>query len=216
MPVNGRPLIHYSLFLLKKYGFKEVLINLHYLGEMIEHALGDGKDWGLKITYSWEPELLGTGGGIKKAESFFKGEDFLVLNSDILIDVDLKKVIDFHCQNQAAATMVLRPLESTSQDTPVFLNEKNNIVGIKDSPQNSVLLKKMGYTGVQILSQKMLDYLPQQIESCIIKQSYQPAITDNLSIFGFEYLGYWNDLGTLKRLHQAELDLKQTHLTFMQ
>ncbi len=213
IPVGGRPLIHYSLLLLKKYGFRDVLINLHYLGDQIEKALGDGRAWGLDIRYSWEPELLGTGGGIKKAESFFRGESLLVLNSDILIDVDLNQVMDFHEKRQAAATMVLRPLEAASRDTPLFVGADERIVSIQQTP--ATFAKKRGYTGVQILTPRLTDYLPAHQESCIIQQAYRPALADGLPIFGFEYTGYWNDLGTLVSLQQAELDLNRTQLTFM-
>ena len=212
--VGGRPLIHYSLLLLKKYDFKDVLINLHHLGEQIEKALGDGHSFGLNITYSWEPELLGTGGGIKKAESFFKGETFLVMNSDILIDVNLKNLNDFHQRKKAVATMVVRPLPEDSTDTPVYIGNDGNILEIGDLPKQHH--QKCGYTGVQILNSKMLDYLPEQKASCIIRQAYQPALKDQLPLFAFHYSGYWNDLGTKYRLQQAENEILQTHLTFMQ
>src|SRR5580765_4253891 len=74
--VNDQPLILYALRLLKKHGITEVLINLHYLGELIEKELGNGKKIGMKISYSWEPHVLGTGGGVKKGESFFEGKPF--------------------------------------------------------------------------------------------------------------------------------------------
>src|SRR5262245_7059025 len=82
--VNGRPLIYYSLKLLEKHGIREAVINLHYLGDLIQKELGDGSKFGLRIHYSWEPQILGTGGGIKKASTFLEQESFLVVNSDVL------------------------------------------------------------------------------------------------------------------------------------
>ena len=72
------------------------MINLHYLGSMIEEALGDGSRWDMRITYSYEPELLGTGGGLKIAEWFFERQPFLVMNGDTLIDLDIPALLDFH------------------------------------------------------------------------------------------------------------------------
>jgi len=74
LPVLGNPLIVWNLLLLKRYGFRDVVINLHHLAPMIEQALGNGSQFGLRIIYSHEPMILGTGGGIKQAEPYFSGE----------------------------------------------------------------------------------------------------------------------------------------------
>ena len=74
--VRGQPLIVYSLKLLKKNGVTEVLINLHHLGDLIEKELGDGKKFGMKISYSWESTVLGTGGASKKESPILEGNPF--------------------------------------------------------------------------------------------------------------------------------------------
>ena len=70
VPVAGRPMIEYALLLLRHYGIKDIIINLHHLGEQIESRLGDGRSLGLKINYSREAQLLDTGGGLLKANKF--------------------------------------------------------------------------------------------------------------------------------------------------
>src|SRR5262245_7817085 len=92
VPVAGRPLIEYGLLLLKSQGIAEVVINLHHLGGKICSTLGDGRIYGLHIAYSPENPILETGGGIKRAQSFFKGETFIVLNCDTILDLDLSTV----------------------------------------------------------------------------------------------------------------------------
>jgi NDP-sugar pyrophosphorylase family protein len=89
VPVAGRPMIEYSLLLLRRYGIRDIIINLHHLGDQIEHYLGDGKQLGLQITYSKEPELLDTGGGLLKAKPFLQDGTFVVINTDVLIDLSL-------------------------------------------------------------------------------------------------------------------------------
>ena len=71
LPVGGTPLVLWNLLLLRANGIQEVIINLHYLGAMIEEALGDGSRWNMRITYSYEPELLGTGGGAENRRMVF-------------------------------------------------------------------------------------------------------------------------------------------------
>src|SRR3989449_1523283 len=96
LPVAGRPLLEWNLLLLKRHGITEVIINLHHLGEQIVRALGDGARLGLRLAYSHEPTLQGTGGGIKQAAPFLKDGPFLVLNGDTLSDCDLMALIAAH------------------------------------------------------------------------------------------------------------------------
>src|ERR1041385_376305 len=108
LPIAGTPLIVWNLLLLKRYGFHDVVINLHHLGPMIEHAVGNGSRYGLRIIYSREPVILGTGGGLKQAELYFSGESVLVLNGDTLVELDLGALYECHQQSEAMATLVLR------------------------------------------------------------------------------------------------------------
>ncbi len=109
VPVAGRPMIEFALLLLRRYGVRDIVINLHHFGTQIEDHLGDGQRFDVNISYSHETELLETGGGLLKAKAFLQDDTFIVINTDALIDVDLAAVLNDHRQNHAAATLVLRP-----------------------------------------------------------------------------------------------------------
>jgi NDP-sugar pyrophosphorylase family protein len=109
VPVAGRPMIEYPLLLLRHHGIREIIINLYHLGEQIEAYLNDGAKLGLEITYSKEQELLDTGGGLLKAKPFLQDGTFIVVNTDVLIDLPLADLIDFHRVKKATASLVLRP-----------------------------------------------------------------------------------------------------------
>ena len=108
LPLGPHPLLVWNLLLLRQYGIKDVMINLHHLGERIRQALGDGSQWHMRIVYSHEPVLLGTGGGIKRVEEFFQDGPFLVLNGDTVATLDLSQLVAHHHSEGALATMVLR------------------------------------------------------------------------------------------------------------
>ena len=88
--INQKALILYHLEKLKSIGIEEVVINLHYHGEMIKSFLGDGAFLGIQILYSEESEALETGGGIKKALPFFGAEPFICVNADVYTDFDFE------------------------------------------------------------------------------------------------------------------------------
>lgn len=218
--VNGLPLITYSLRLLKKHNVRDVLINLHHLGGLIEKELGNGKKFGLKISYSYEPQVLGTGGGIKKGRSFFGNGPFLIINSDILIDINLTEFLRFHRKKKGIATMVVRPREADSQYTPITKGRNDRILHIGKNDQEADQKRKVqsvSFTGVQMLEPAFLDFIPDQREACVIREGYFPALEAGKKVFGFLYEGYWNDLGTLDRLRQAEHDLvsRKTTLSYL-
>ena len=86
VPVNGRPMIDYPLLLLRHYGIREIVVNVHHHAERVEEHLGDGSRFGVDIAYSREPVLLDTGGGLLGAKRFLDQDTFVIMNSDVLID----------------------------------------------------------------------------------------------------------------------------------
>src|SRR2546428_13391296 len=108
LPVAGRPLIVWNLLLLRRYGITEVIINLHHLGDLIEKELGDGSRFGMRLAYSRESVILGTGGGIKQAEGFFGGAPFMVLNGGTLLVSGLGEVVLVPSQRGALSSLGVR------------------------------------------------------------------------------------------------------------
>ncbi|MBI2083164.1 MAG: nucleotidyltransferase family protein [Deltaproteobacteria bacterium] len=217
--VAQSPMILYSLKLLKASGLNEVVINLYHLGELVEKELGNGSQFGMKIRYSWEKEILGTGGGIKKAAEFFRGEPLIVINSDVLIDLPLKKVIQHHQRKKGIATMVVRTRDENSEFSPLEIGRGGRIlsIGTAKSEEGSGT-KTMMYTGVQVIEPKLLAYLPDRGPSCIVRQGYLPALAAGEKVYSYPYEGYWNDLGTMDRYRQAENDLstRRVKLSFLE
>jgi NDP-sugar pyrophosphorylase family protein len=108
LEAGGRPLIHYPLLMLRHTGIVDVAINVHHLASQIEHALGDGEALGLRITYSPEPMLLGTGGPLLALRDFFGADPFVMLNCDTIMGLDLPRMIAFHRERAPLATFALR------------------------------------------------------------------------------------------------------------
>ncbi|HSF67518.1 MAG TPA: nucleotidyltransferase family protein [Nitrospiraceae bacterium] len=213
LPIAGTPLIVWNLLLLKRHGFQDVVINLHHLGPMIEQALGDGSRYGLRIIYSREPVILGTGGGLKQAEQHFSGESVLVLNGDTLVDLDLEAVCAFHQQRNAMATLVLRKDPEAVQWGLVEMDSDNRIVRIigRGHPYQAPTQPRM-FAGIHVLRTRLLRDVPKGVASTII-EPYIAAIERGETVLGYDYDGYWSDIGTPERYAQAEHDASVGRIT---
>lgn len=207
LQVHGLPLIAYNLALLKKFGFHDVVINLHYLAGLIKKELGNGKKWGFCFIYSYEKKILGTGGGLKKTEKYFKKEPFLVINSDIIVDLDLNAFVSFHKQKKAIATLAVREHSQADDFGALYINEKNEVVSILEKPKTRHgKLKKAIFCGLHVIDPHVFTFLKKGKKQCIIRDGYIPLLKKGQKISAFFLKGYWNDLGTIKRFQQTEQD----------
>jgi mannose-1-phosphate guanylyltransferase len=218
VPVAGRPMIEYALLLLRHYGIREIIINLHHFGEQIETHLGDGRKLGLELSYSIERELLGTGGGLLKAKPFLQDGTFIVINTDALIDLNLAQLIAFHRQVSAVATLVLRPDEKADQYGSMDIDVKGRIYRFLEAkaPTSSVgPTRKLMFTGVQIFEPKVFGYMDaseaaQKFSTTM--QTYPRMLQAGEALYGFCFEGFWQDLGTVERIKKTEERLRTGHV----
>src|SRR5690606_26013562 len=107
VPIGGKPLLQHHFELFREQGVREFVVNLHYLPEKIRDYFGDGSALGVRISYSFEPELLGTAGAVKLKEDELRGGPFIVFYGDNLVKFELAELLDFHRARQAVATIAL-------------------------------------------------------------------------------------------------------------
>jgi NDP-sugar pyrophosphorylase family protein len=171
---------------------------------MIEQTLGNGAKYGMRIWYSQEPVILGTGGGIKQAESHFSGEPALILNGDTLTEIDLDALVAFHQQRKAAATLVLRSDPEAAKWGLVEVGEEQRIVRIAGRGcSTSTVTQHRMFAGLHILHPRLLRDVPKGKASSII-DAYVAAIDRHDANLGYDHSGYWSDVGTPERYAEAE------------
>ncbi|HPD18427.1 MAG TPA: nucleotidyltransferase family protein, partial [Candidatus Goldiibacteriota bacterium] len=112
-PIVNRPFFTYQFNLLKKYGIKEVILSICHMPEKIRRFIGNSEKYNLKIFYVQEEKPLGTGGAIKNAEKYLT-EDTIIMNGDVLTDINLKKLMDFHYRTKSTATIMLNEVSDPS------------------------------------------------------------------------------------------------------
>jgi len=200
LPLDGAVLIDHQLAYLAASGMKHVAINLHHLGDRIRNHVGSGKQFGMEINFSDEPEILGTGGGIKKAARFFGRKPFVALNADALIACDIGELVRAHMESGAEATMVVKRAEEGADYTPVDVADESTVRGFGEG--------EFFYCGLQVLGPEIFDTLPPSGRpSCLIDDGYRRLIERGGKVGAFVYEGYFNDMGTPERYEQAKVDV---------
>jgi NDP-sugar pyrophosphorylase family protein len=208
VPVAGRPMIEYPLRLLCHYGIRDIIVNLHHLGSEIEAYLGDGARFGLNIAYSHEAELLDTGGGLLKARPFFDQGTFLVINTDVIVDLRLSEVLEFHRKNGATATLVLRADDRADEYGSMDIDSAGRIYRFLQTQRREIADRttKLMFTGVQILEPRVFDYMRHGAGQrfSTTRDVYPAMVVEEEPVFGYRFDGFWQDLGSSERIHSAE------------
>lgn len=208
VPVCGKPLILRTVEFLSAQGFSSFRLNLNWSPETVRSVFQNSAETDHKVTFSYEPEILGTAGGLKANESFFDSDCFLMVNGDILFDFRLEQAIDFHKKRKALATLLLLPQQAPFQFTPVRMDEHHNIVSFrKQTVHQEAGPKAFLFTGIHVLSPRIFRYIEPGKFFEIISQAYVSALEAGEKVLGFPSDGYWNDLGDPQRYIQAVGDV---------
>jgi NDP-sugar pyrophosphorylase family protein len=203
--VGGKPLIEYAIDSVRRAGIDEVVINLHHLGEQIRDHVGDGSRFGVRVHYSQEDILQDTGGGIRDARRYLDGSTFVTMNSDTIVDVDLKEIVRVHRASGAIATMLLRK-DPRMESFGIIETESDGRVGRflgRARPGMRDPLEPWMYTGIQVLEPAVFRYLHHDGPFSITKLSYPAMLDAGEKIGGLPFDGAWITVGTPAELEQA-------------
>jgi NDP-sugar pyrophosphorylase family protein len=220
--VAGRTLLEITLARLRSFGVHEVIINLHHFADMVVAYLKANRNFGMRIEVSREDVLLDTGGGLKKAAYFFlenstpSGESFLVHNVDIISTIDLGRMVEFHQETDALATLAVQGRKTSRY---LLFDERLQLCGRqagRDQPDELVRPcrhpEPLAFSGIHVISPRLLPMIKEEGIFSVIT-SYLSLAARGEKIAGFradQY--YWRDLGKPENLKQAALELKERAL----
>ena len=201
VPINGKPYLEYQLEYLRKQDIKNILILVGYLGEQISSYFGDGKKFGLDIQYSTESVPMGTGGGLKNAESLLE-EDFLLIYGDSFLPLEYGDVIKKYNQCRSKALLcVYNNQEDTNVISNIALEEETHKILAYRKDVQDITLKYVD-AGVLIVNKEVLKYIPyQQVIS--LEQYIFPILIKEGTLFAYPSNHRFYDIGTPERLKLA-------------
>lgn len=207
-PVMNRPLLAHTIDLLKSFGIRDITVNLHHLPEKVLNAFADSAEMGVRLNFSREEMILGTAGGIKAAQRHLDGGAFVVINSDILVNIDLRPVLEFHRRKGSCLTLVVRKDASPENFDPIEIDADGRVahfIGASSMnlPENT---SRVMFTGIQIMEPEIFDRIPAGQFCETTKDVFPQMIEDGLPVYGFLHEGYWIDLGKRESYLQAHED----------
>lgn len=196
LPVGGKPLLEHTIDQLRTAGIRRVEITTHYLGEVIKQHFGDGANFGVAISYLRENEPLGTAGALSLREK--SDEPLLVVNGDVLSQVDVRAMLDFHNEHKAAMTVAVRRHKF---EIPFGVVEIDgvDIRGVSEKPTISYLIN----AGMYVLSGEALSLVPpgQHYDMTDLIRDLTAA---KRRVVGFPIEEYWMDIGRLGDYQKAQ------------
>jgi NDP-sugar pyrophosphorylase family protein len=207
VPVAGEPITAHVLRWLRSFGYDEIAINVHYLAEAIKARLGDGSDYGVKLHYLDETELMGSAGAVKQLESFFT-EPFVVIGCDDLTDANLDALTAFHRKRGALATIGLVEAENVEQYGVVVTDEDGRITGFQEKPAKGTEKSRFVNTGIYAFDPAIFGHIPAGEFADFGKGVFPALQAANEAFYGLRLSGaYWCDIGTPNEYKRATRDV---------
>jgi mannose-1-phosphate guanylyltransferase/mannose-1-phosphate guanylyltransferase/phosphomannomutase len=200
VPVLDRPVMAHILDLLERHGFDEVIANLHYFPETIREHFGE------RLTYRYEPELLGTAGGVRACRDFFGDEPFLVISGDALTDIDLGAFAARHRDAGGVATLAVKQVADTREYGVVLHDREGRITGFQEKPEPDEALSDLGNCGIYIFEPRIFDYFPERPFVDWAQDVFPALLANDVPFHIHEVRDYWNDVGSLAELRQGTYD----------
>jgi NDP-sugar pyrophosphorylase family protein len=211
--INGIPLLQLVIQKLISVGVSEIIINTHHLAEQIVHFTQENNNFGIQIEFSHEPEILGTGGGLKKASYFFNDDGpFFLHNVDILSTINLAQMYQYHIDNNAMATLALQKRPTSRY---FIVDDQNFICGHEDQDNQRTRIKRkphgsshlMAFCGIHVISTKIFNFIEEHGRFSIV-DIYLKLIEQGFPVIGFSAdQFYWEDIGKLENLEEIHQNL---------
>ncbi len=209
-PLVNLPMMEHILSLLRTHGFEEIVVTVAFMANAIRTYFGDGSEFGVRMVYATEEQPLGTAGSVRNAMAQLD-DPFLVISGDVLTDIDLTKIVSFHEQRGALATIGLYSVEDPLEFGIVITHEDGSVERFLEKPTWGQVFSDTVNTGIFVLDPQVFGFIPADRPVDFSSEVFPALLEAGKPIFGAVVDGYWEDVGTLDayvRAHKDVLDGK--------
>jgi mannose-1-phosphate guanylyltransferase/phosphomannomutase len=206
LPLANQPMMERIVQLLKEHGFEEIVVTVAFLANAIRTYFGDGSEFGVRMVYATEETPLGTAGSVRNAMDELD-ERFLVISGDVLTDLDLSAVVNFHDEKKAMATIALKAMENPLEFGIVITKPDGSIERFLEKPTWGQVFSDTINTGVYVLEPEIFDHIPDGRSVDFSGDVFPALLEAGKPLFGYVAEGYWEDVGTLDAYNKAHQDV---------
>lgn len=210
LPLVNRPMMEHVVTLLRQHGFEDVVVTVAFLANAVRTYFGDGSEFGVRMVYAAEESPLGTAGSVRNAMEELD-DTFLVISGDVLTDIDLSAVVDYHRERSARATIALKAMDNPLEFGIVITREDGSIERFLEKPTWGQVFSDTINTGVYVLEPEVFDHIPADRPVDFSSEVFPALLDAGRPVFGYVADGYWEDVGTIEaylKAHQDVLDAK--------
>ena len=207
IPICGKPILEHQLECLKRNGLTDIILVVGHLGQYIKDYFGNGSRFGCSISYYTETEPLGTAGALYRLPEL--SGDFIVLNGDIIFDVDFSRMIAFHRERKAWATLAVHPNSHPFDSALIISNAANTVTGWLNKEDERTYYKNQVNAGIHILSGELLANCPQAKEKIDLDRDILKPSIPTGRVFAYSTPEYIKDMGTPDRYAQVSADIEK-------
>jgi NDP-sugar pyrophosphorylase family protein len=201
LDVKGKPVLEHMILYLKKHGITDIIICIGYLHHKVQERFGDGSTFGVKITYSIEKELLGTGGALKQVEGLIDGT-FILVYGDLIIDMDIAKLIAFHKSKGGLGTLTVHASDHPHDSDLVEVGQDGSIIRFIGKPKEGQKFVNITNAGVYCFERPILKYFPTGV-SMLDKEVLPSVLSKGGKLFAYFTKETVHDMGTMDRLERV-------------
>jgi len=210
LPMANTPMMEHVVALLRRHGFDEVVVTVAFMANVVRSYFDDGSEFEVKMAYATEETPLGTAGSVRNAREQLD-ERFVVISGDVLTDIDLGALLDYHVSKGALATIALKAVENPLEFGIVITRDDGSIDRFLEKPNWGQVFSDTVNTGIYVLEPEIFDYIPEGRPVDFSEEVFPAVLAGRKPLFGYVAGGYWEDVGTLGaylRAHQDILDEK--------
>lgn len=222
IPLLNRPLLSYQFDLLARYGVRDIILAVCYHAEQLERELGDGQRWGVRLRYVAEQQPLGTAGALKNVEALIAGP-FLAFNGDVIMDFDLGALMATHLQgaggkDRAILTLCLRRVEDISAFGLIRRDREGRVTAFLEKRRHDETGQNTINAGVYVMDPRIFEYIPAGREYSSEHELFPGLLRAGETVLGHlpQRWNYWNDVGRVDTYLQANRDLLEGALSWVQ
>jgi mannose-1-phosphate guanylyltransferase/phosphomannomutase len=206
LPMANIPMMEHVVNLLRQHGFEDIVVTVAFMANAIRTYFGDGSEFGVRMVYATESTPLGTAGSVRNAKEELD-ERFLVISGDVLTDIDLSQVVDFHDKKGGLATLALKAVDNPLEFGIVITDEDGAIERFLEKPTWGQVFSDTINTGIYVLEPEIFDFIPEGQPVDFSGESFPEALAAGKQLYGYVADGYWEDVGTLEAYLSSHHDI---------